>query len=78
MLIQNNNFENPSQKLILLSDNMFDYIVRLLVWAVEGGAKVSLHPVVEHYLLLQCANLNSMRLSSPTKKHIFRKVVTFW
>ena len=24
---------------------MFDYIVRLLVWAVEGGAKVSLHPV---------------------------------
>ena len=30
------NIENPSQKLILLSDNMFDYIVRLLVWAVEG------------------------------------------
>ena len=31
--------ENPSQKLILLT-TMFDYIVRLLVWAVEGGAKV--------------------------------------
>ena len=41
------NNENPSQKLILLSDNMFDYIVWLLVWAVDGGkgwgAKVSLH-----------------------------------
>ena len=24
---------------------MFDFIIRLLVWAVEGGAKVSLHPV---------------------------------
>ena len=24
---------------------MFDYIVRLLVWAVEGEAKVSLHPL---------------------------------
>ena len=45
-MIQNRNIENPSQKLILLSENMFDYIVRLLVWAVEGGgAKVSLHPV---------------------------------
>ena len=31
------NIENPSQKLILLSDNMLDYIVRLLVWAVEVG-----------------------------------------
>ena len=45
VLIQNENIENPLQKLNLLSDNMFDYIVRLLVWAVEGGAKVSLHPV---------------------------------
>ena len=33
----NNN--NPSQKLILLSGNMFDYIVRLLVWAVLGGRR---------------------------------------
>ena len=40
------NIENPSQKLILLSDNMFDYIVRLLVWAIEGVAKVSLPPVL--------------------------------
>ena len=31
--------------MILLSDNMFDYIVRLLGWAVEGGTKVSKHPV---------------------------------
>ena len=45
VLIQNENIENPSQKLILLLDNMFDYIVRLLVWAVEGVANVSLHPV---------------------------------
>ena len=44
-MIQNENIENPSQTLILVSDNTFDYIVRLLVWAVEGGAKVSLHPV---------------------------------
>ena len=44
-MIQNGNIENPSQKLILLSGNMFDYIVRLLVWAVEGGDKVSKHPV---------------------------------
>ena len=37
---------HPSQKLILLSDNMFDFVVRLLVWAVDGGvAKVSHHPV---------------------------------
>ena len=42
-----------SQKLILLSDNMFDYIVRLLVWAVEGENKVSLHPVhVGSYLYI--------------------------
>ena len=34
---------------------MFDYIVRLLVWAVEGGgAKVSLHPV--HVLALGSNN----------------------
>ena len=39
VLIQNKNNENPSQKLILLSGNMFDYIVRLLVWAVEGGIR---------------------------------------
>ena len=45
-MIQNGNIENPSQKLILLSGNMFDYIVRLLVWAVEGGDKVSKHPVL--------------------------------
>ena len=38
-MIQNKNIENPSQKLISLSDNMFDYIVRLLVWAVEGGLR---------------------------------------
>ena len=31
--------------MILLSDNMIDYIMRLLGWAVEGGAKVSQHPV---------------------------------
>ena len=45
-MIQNRNNENPSQKLILLSGNMFDYIVRLLVWAVEGGDKVSKHPAI--------------------------------
>ena len=29
---------------------MFDYIVRLLVWAVEGGgAEVLLHPVYEFF-----------------------------
>ena len=48
-MIQNKNIENPSQKLNLLSNNMFDYIVRLLVWAVGrgegGGAKVLLHPI---------------------------------
>ena len=44
-MIQNKNNENPSQKLNLLSGNMLVYIVRLLVWAVEGGNKVSLHPV---------------------------------
>ena len=44
-MIQNGNIENPSQKLILLSGNMFGYIVRLLVWAVEGENKVLLHPV---------------------------------
>ena len=43
--MQNQNIENASQKLILLSGNMFDYIVRLLVWAVEGGDKVSKHSV---------------------------------
>ena len=32
--------------MILLSNDMFDYIVRLLGWAVEGGTKVSQHPVV--------------------------------
>ena len=31
--------------MILLSNDMFDYIVRLLGWAVEGGTKVSQHPV---------------------------------
>ena len=44
-MIKNKNIENPSQKLILLFDNMFDYIVRLLVSVVDGGAKVSQHPV---------------------------------
>ena len=29
MLIQKGNIENPSQKTILLSDNMFDYIVHI-------------------------------------------------
>ena len=38
-MIQNKNDENPSQKLILLSGNMFDYIVRLLVWAVDGSLR---------------------------------------
>ena len=38
--------------LILLSENMFDYIVRLLVWAVDGGAKVSLHPVCIEFTYL--------------------------
>ena len=37
--------KNPLQKLILLSKNRFDYIVRLLVWAVDGGAKVLQHCV---------------------------------
>ena len=50
------NNENPSQKLVLLSDNMFDYNVRLLVWAVEGENKVSLHPV---HLFSLLANLHS-------------------
>ena len=45
-MIQNKNIENPLQKLILLSDKMFYYIVRLLVWAAEWGTKVLLHPVV--------------------------------
>ena len=37
-MIQNKkNIENLSQKMILLSDNMIDYIMRLLGWAVEGG-----------------------------------------
>ena len=44
-MIQNKNIENSPQELILLSDNIFDYIVRLLIWALEGVAKVSLHPV---------------------------------
>ena len=38
--------------MILLSDNMFDYIVRLLGWAVEGGTKVSKHPVLAELLIL--------------------------
>ena len=32
----NDNIENPSQKMIPPPYNMFDYIVRLLGWAVEG------------------------------------------
>ena len=44
-MIQNKNIEHPLQKLILLSVNMFDYIVRLLVRAVEGVYDVLLHPV---------------------------------
>ena len=41
IFVREYHIENPSQKWILLSDNMFDYIVRLLVWAVEGVGKVS-------------------------------------
>ena len=43
--MQNKDIENPSLKMILLSVNMFDYIVRLLVWAVEGVYDVLQHPV---------------------------------
>ena len=63
-MIQNKNIENPSQKLILLSDNMFDYIVRLLVWAVEGGAKVSLHPVGQTQYTV-CAIFNLQGVTIP-------------
>ena len=38
-MIKNENIENPSQKMILLSDNMVDYIVRHMCWAVEGGQR---------------------------------------
>ena len=37
--------------MILLSDDMFDYIVRLLGWAVDGGTKVSQHPVLRYNFL---------------------------
>ena len=43
-MIQNENIEK-SQKTILLSDHMFDYIVRLLGCAMEGVYDVSQHPV---------------------------------
>ena len=39
--------------MILLSDNMVDYIVRHMCWAVEGGTKVSQHPVHD---LVEMAN----------------------
>ena len=48
-MIQYKNIKNPSQKMILLFNNMFDYIVRLICWAVEG-TKVSQHPV--YYILI--------------------------
>ena len=63
-MIQNKNIENPWQKLILLSDNMFDYIARLLVWAVEGVAKVSQHPVSRHPGSLHCAYLKFQNTGS--------------
>ena len=44
------NIENPSQKFILLSDNMFDYIVRLKFGLWKGGAEVLLHTV--HWITL--------------------------
>ena len=38
-------YESVFGQKAVANDNMFDYIVRLLVWAVEGENKESLHPV---------------------------------
>ena len=43
---------------------MLDYIVRLLVWAMEGGAKVSLHPV---YIYISFLVLNIWHEMCPTE-----------
>ena len=59
-MLQNEDIENPSQNLILLSDNMFDYIVRILVWAVEGGLRY-------RYTLYVAG---CMRLQGDERKHL--------
>ena len=52
MLIQNKNIENQSQKMIVLSDNMFDYNVRLLVWAGNTMYSKTLYKAGNKYLMI--------------------------
>ena len=67
----NENIENPSQEIILLSDNMFDYIVRLLGWAVEveggwgyGIVTPSTIPCLEKKQLLRRKTYHSISASA--------------
>lgn len=48
------------QKIILLSDNMFDYIVRLLGWAVEGDKGIATPCSTQLSQSLQSLFLNSL------------------
>ena len=50
--------------MILLSNDMFDYIVRLLGWAVEGGTKVSQHPVHQFSESLKIAVVSRIHCKS--------------
>ena len=48
---------------------MLDYIVRLLVLAVEGGAKVSLHPVVGKKYTKMIGHMPWLYQESPVPFH---------
>ena len=76
-MIQNKNIENPLQKLILLSDNMFDYIVRHLVWAVEGGNKVSLHPVDLNIFIWKDL-IEDLNWDAKNNHHVVDLIIVLW
>ena len=84
-MIQNENIENPSQKLILLSDNMFECVWLYCATFSLGcgwGAKVSQHPVYPSpcslwvFFQCQCLSFSQHYVAIPVESFHFMLTVS--